>query len=384
VDGRVVSSVGGPVEYWVQYGRTTAYGSETPHANVTVQANTPWAVFVQIGGLARETEYHYRLCASDSQQGDAGPGCGVDRTFVTESALCNTTLTSSVRLTADVACFSGDGTALVIGADGIDVNLAGHRVDVGVGSGGGPTALSNSGHDNVTIRNGTVQGAIEVEGASGNVIHDLEASSGRDAISVEGGIGNAVTANDVSGRLSGIAVNSDDAVVSNNDAIGAHASSITVTGDRARVVRNRIPAPPSEDLLIGIELRGSDGRVVDNQVTGGWLAGGIVLDAGANEVIAENEVSDIRFAPFQPDPNLGDGIVVKAFTAGTLLRNNLSQRNDGDGIDVRASDARLRDNSAFDNRLLGINAVAGVTDLGGNRAHGNGNALQCVNVLCSP
>lgn len=38
----------------------------------------------------------------------------------------------------------------------------------------------------------------------------------------------------------------------------------------------------------------------------------------------------------------------------------------------------------LDNRLLGINAVAGVTDLGGNRAHGNGDPLQCRNVFCAP
>jgi len=37
VDGRVVSNVGGPVQYWVQYGPTTSYGSETPHESVTVE-----------------------------------------------------------------------------------------------------------------------------------------------------------------------------------------------------------------------------------------------------------------------------------------------------------------------------------------------------------
>ena len=66
------------------------------------------------------------------------------------------------------------------------------------------------------------------------------------------------------------------------------------------------------------------------------------------------------------------------------MRNNLSQRNDGDGIEIRAVGTRLRDNGALDNRLLGIDAVAGVTDLGGNRAHGNGDPLQCRNVFCSP
>ena len=79
VDGRVASNVGGPVQYWVQYGTTQAYGSETPHATVNVQPNHPTIVFVTINGLARETLYHYSLCASDSQQGSGGPGCGAWR-----------------------------------------------------------------------------------------------------------------------------------------------------------------------------------------------------------------------------------------------------------------------------------------------------------------
>ena len=46
--------------------------------------------------------------------------------------------------------------------------------------------------------------------------------------------------------------------------------------------------------------------------------------------------------------------------AATTLTRNLSLRN-GD---------------------LGIEAVPGITDGGGNKAHGNGNPLQCLNVAC--
>jgi parallel beta-helix repeat protein len=382
VDGRVASNVGGPVQYWVQYGTTQAYGSETQHATVSVQPNTPTIVFVTIAPLARETEYHYRLCASDSQQGSGGPGCGADRTLVTESALCNQTITSSIRLTADVICSVEDGAALIVGADGIDINLAGHRVGVPVFVGGGQLAISNDGHSDVTVRNGTVDGRIDVANASRNLIRDVHASSTGTVINVEGGSATEIRANDLDGRGSAVRVESDDVVVANNDATSSLGAAISVIGERARIVRNRVPAG-APNFLTGIQLLGSNGRIVDNRVTGPWLAGGIVLGAGGNDVIAENEVSDIRF-PSGPDPQFGDGIVVNAFTAGTLLRDNLAQRNDGDGIEVRATNARLRNNSAFDNRLLGINAVAGVTDEGGNRAHGNGTAAQCLNVACSP
>jgi hypothetical protein len=54
-----------------------------------------------------------------------------------------------------------------------------------------------------------------------------------------------------------------------------------------------------------------------------------------------------------------------------------------DGIDVHGTGTRLRDNRADDNGDFGIDAVPGVTDLGGNTATGNGNPLQCRSVLCS-
>jgi hypothetical protein len=39
-------------------------------------------------------------------------------------------------------------------------------------------------------------------------------------------------------------------------------------------------------------------------------------------------------------------------------------------------------NTANDNTDLGIEAVPGVIDGGGNKASGNGNPAQCLNVRC--
>ena len=39
-------------------------------------------------------------------------------------------------------------------------------------------------------------------------------------------------------------------------------------------------------------------------------------------------------------------------------------------------------NTANNNGDFGIDAAAGVTDLGGNYEFGNGNPLQCRNVFC--
>ena len=49
---------------------------------------------------------------------------------------------------------------------------------------------------------------------------------------------------------------------------------------------------------------------------------------------------------------------------------------------MRDATARLEGNVAVSNRDIGINAVAGVTDLGGNTAFSNGGPVQCLNVFC--
>ncbi len=54
------------------------------------------------------------------------------------------------------------------------------------------------------------------------------------------------------------------------------------------------------------------------------------------------------------------------------------------GIEVIAPGTFIGWNTATKNGDLGIEAVPGVTDGGGNHASGNGNPLQCVNVRCAP
>ena len=375
----MISNAGGQVQYWAQYGLTAAYGAETAHATLSVAQNAPTPVTVEITGLNRATKYHYRLCASDSQQ-NGGPGCGADRTFTTQSFACGETVTKSVRLTADVFCT--DTAGLVLGADGIDINLAGFDLSTLIGSGGGVAAISNDGFDGVTIRNGSLIGAMQLTGASGNVIRDVDAQGAGDVVHIEGGSGNEIRSSRLFARGSGVAANgSDDLVVANTHITSLIGAGISAHGDGARILRNELEATNSV-VSSGISLTGSNDRVVDNRITGPWLAGGLVLLGGADNVIAENHVSDTGDPAFNMDARFGDGIFVGAFTAGTLLRNNLAENNTDDGIQVQASDARLRDNTAFNNGDFGIDAAAGVTDLGGNSASGNGNPVQCRNVFC--
>jgi parallel beta-helix repeat protein len=269
-----------------------------------------------------------------------------------------------------------------VGADGIDINLAGFDLSTLIGSGGGVAAIRNDGFDGVTIRNGSLIGAMQLTGASGNVIRDVDAQGAGDVVHIEGGSGNEIRSSRLFARGSGVAANgSDDLVVANTHITSLIGAGISAHGDGARILRNELEATNSV-VSSGISLTGSNDRVVDNRITGPWLAGGLVLLGGADNVIAENHVSDTGDPAFNMDARFGDGIFVGAFTAGTLLRNNLAENNTDDGIQVQASDARLRDNTAFNNGDFGIDAAAGVTDLGGNSASGNGNPVQCRNVFC--
>ena len=49
---------------------------------------------------------------------------------------------------------------------------------------------------------------------------------------------------------------------------------------------------------------------------------------------------------------------------------------------MRSDKVALVANRARWNFDLGIEAIAGVLDGGGNRAFGNGNPLQCENIFC--
>jgi hypothetical protein len=93
----------------------------------------------------------------------------------------------------------------------------------------------------------------------------------------------------------------------------------------------------------------------------------------------------------------GDGLVIGAggitvnlaghTVAGVVSDDSVGIRNAGHpGVVIKNVDdpgTRIVGNTANDNDDLGIEAVAGVTDGGGNSASGNGNPAQCLNISCT-
>jgi hypothetical protein len=79
--GSVHNTVTGPTSYWFEYGKTTGYGSSTPHRSLNVaDVDKGYPVSEPVIGLDEGTTYHSKLCAT----GADGKGiCGGDQTFAT-------------------------------------------------------------------------------------------------------------------------------------------------------------------------------------------------------------------------------------------------------------------------------------------------------------
>ena len=106
----------------------------------------------------------------------------------------------------------------------------------------------------------------------------------------------------------------------------------------------------------GVSITGDDNAVITNTVSG------LTVISGNVEQFPE-------------------GISVTG--SGNTLRGNTADHNAGDGIHILAAGNLLRANVANDNGTYGIEAVTGVIDGGRNRASGNGNPAQCLNIVCS-
>jgi parallel beta-helix repeat protein len=219
----------------------------------------------------------------------------------------------------------------------------------------------------------------------------------------------------------------EDSVLRHND--GALDLSAADSGDTSAAVRrNRISDNGAGVGIFDYDFTLSDNRIVRNGRYGIWMdydAGGDVrhnvvagnggdgllitymshVTVGRNQIVRNggNGVrleGDFDFENTRATvdgnrivDNAGDGILIE--NAGgvhnTLVRGNRADGNGDDGIDIEdgpwgtgltASGLTVAANRAFFNADLGIEAIAGTTDGGGNKAKHNGNPAQCVGVRC--
>jgi parallel beta-helix repeat protein len=216
-----------------------------------------------------------------------------------------------------------------------------------------------------------------IDGSLNRITHnDVQAING--GLRVRG-TRNLIRADTVDG-FDGITVAGPGNVIRDNVVPNPETSALLATDCRnVRVEGNRLASFGSN----AIQLTGcQDARVEGNTVP---FAGsfGIQLDGGWGNLIRQNTVSATYYS----------GIFVGGGSVGTVVKGNLATRAgfnpsfetnpESDGIQVEDAGTTIADNRANDNADYGIQAVPGVIDGGGNTASGNGNPLQCLNVVCN-
>jgi parallel beta-helix repeat protein len=193
-------------------------------------------------------------------------------------------------------------------------------------------------------------------------------------------------------RGEGMQVNSssDSTMISGNRARGNESSGIAAgASSKLRVLGNNVSGNGQVGLLL-FDLTGA--LVRGNHSNGNPY--GIVLYAGQAGVAqygGKHGAMHNQLVGNSTTNNSRGGVLVrgdggKDVADGNLLSANTANSNGLDGgiaIEGSATGNTLRGNTANANKGHGIVAIPGTIDAGGNRAHGNKRAPQCVGVRCS-
>lgn len=346
---------------------------------------------------------------------------------------CGDTIITDTTLDSDLLDCPNNG--IVIGADDITLDLNGHTID-GDGQLVDPcpegefcdAGVFADGHDGVMVINGSVQDFatgvavgsardVRLAGLSstrnaffGFLLFDVSESVLRDSS------GSQNPAPDGDGL--GMFASRSNRIVDNRfsgNALGIHVEDSTNNLIKGNVISGQNEGPGILMQADGNEIRSNTCHrngicilleranrnvIARNHVGGG--GDGIGVDNGLDNVVTRNVVVrvdgtginlGIKFPAFGGAGNVVRRNVVRgsgedAFQVNrkddhSVLNHNIARRAGDEGFDIRSDSARLMNNGAFGNADLGIDAVQGVIDGGGNMARFNGDPRQCVNIACN-
>ena len=251
-----------------------------------------------------------------------------------------------------------------------------------------------------------ISGIVMFDSRAGRIEHNSVTGAHGYAIAVFGSSHNRLEHNLLDGNDHGILLDSCDGNEVHGNRI-SHSGGSSI--DMGHSSENRVGENVLRDNGDGVILFEANANLInDNSVKGTGLFGfpdaggfGLILDGADDNVVLRNDVtggngpaifvtslesqgtSDRNVISHDVvNSRFSDGILVNGDATATLLEHNTAVDNGHDGIEVAAAGTTVTRNTADFNHDLGIEAVLGVIDGGGNRARGNGNPLQCTNVAC--
>ena len=347
---------------------------------------------------------------------------------------CGGTITTDTTLHKDLVNCPNNG--IVIGADGVTLDLNGHRID-----GNGmlvhkcqkgedcDVGIDNPGHDGVTVKGGAVRqfgfGVLAYQtrhlrlqrlAVSHNHFSGIVIAASTQAVLKK----LLTTADGLTTDQSGMAffdtdhLRLEDSKLRANGDIGLYDENL----DRSRLIGNTFSRNPEAGALVNgdgnlvahnrfrrdgdsVGVGGNDNIVRRNLVAHSTHLG-LQVGAGKRNLFARNRVRNARglgidVASYGPVANTivrrnrisdagEDGLAVRLVRKTlkrTHIRRNHVFRSGDDGIDVASASTTLTGNEADRNADLGIEAVRGVTDGGANIARHNGDPRQCTHIACN-
>jgi hypothetical protein len=293
---------------------------------------------------------------------------------------CGEVITDSVKLDSDVVCPADfEGSALVIGADNITVDLHGFSVLASIHDADQTAISTDRPHRNVTLRNGSLAGVsweatpLSVE-LSDSVLRDLNAE-GLGGFYVSGDH-NVIRNNHVFASFSGMGINGDFNRVLENDVSAAEGTGISASGRGLELARNTVTLDRAYGFHDAISVGNFQDVHIHRNIVSAFSSDGIVIGSGTGALIDRNIAV-----------HNANGILVSAQASEVVVSRNRADDNyssyleNGTGIRVDSASTVIERNTANNNFEYGIWAVPGVVDGGGNAASGNGIA-DCVNVAC--
>jgi hypothetical protein len=346
---------------------------------------------------------------------------------------CGATIVADTTLDSDLVNCPNNG--IVIGAEDITLDLNGHRIH----GDGTPAArcrprrefcdigVLNDGHNGVTVRDGSVREfltgvlvgkarhtrVLGVSSSRNQFFGFLIVESARSVVRRSSGSGNPAPDGDGIGlfgshhvrildssfRRNSLGMHVEDSthiVIKGNLFSRTPGPGILMEADRNQVRRNRcvqndacmIVGPGSRNVIVrNRSYRDGDGFAIEKG-RGNLVARNVVVRARKDGIYLALQEPPIGGANTVVRRNLvrgsgDDGFEVREKDRNSLLQGNIARGAGDDGFDVQSRSTTLTGNRAVRNDDLGIKAVLGVIDGGGNRASRNGNPLQCTNVFCT-